>query len=502
MNLKQTAEPIIPDEPKPADIGKAARQGGLWSVISYSVTKVAGFASSIVLARLLMPEHFGLIGMVNTVLGLVQMFGNCGIGFALIHQRKDVKEYANTTYWLDIAAGVILLVAANACVPLAINYYSEPAIRYLLVVSSINFIISPLGGTMSALMARDLRFKDNARINLAGGIITSALTIAMALCGAGVWSFVFPTIVSNIAIVIMRWRACSWRPSIRVKWSLSKKLIGFGWKMFAAQIFEYINQNADYILIGRMLGGKQLGLYVFAYNLGIWVVQNVSTTIGSIAFPTFASVQNEPEHAKKLFLKLIRMIALIGFPIVALQWAMAPLYIGTIYGQKWLPSVFAFQLIAVYGIGRAVCQPGGTLISAVGRPDINLKISACATPILLTAILIGSRYGINGVAGATAVAHGLFVWLYIFVPFRILKWRLSDAFGSLAPAFFSSVFAAFGVGLAWRVFGSPTASLLLLFGLLIFGVILYCTAFLTVFRSTGMEAIDLVTKSIKEARSR
>lgn len=496
---QREAAPVA--EPK-VDVGKAARQGGVWAIVTYGFTKVSGFASSIILARVLMPEHFGLIGMTNTVLGLVQMLGNCGIGFALMHQRDDVDEYANTTWWLDLSAGVLLFIVANACSPIAAHYYHEPRVRALIFVASFNFIIGPIGGTMGLLLTRDLRFKESAQIGLIGGFATSILTIILGLMGAGVWSFVYPTLIAGALTTVLRWRAYPWRPKIRVKWRLAGKLLNFGKNIVGSSILEYVNQNVDYILVGAMLGKAQLGLYVFAYNLGLWIVQNVSGTIASVAFPTFASVQDDPDRARNMFLKLIKVIALAGFPIVCIQWATAPLYVGAIYGGKWLPAVTAFRLIALYGVGRAVCSPGGTLISALGRPDINLKISAAVSPILIAAIYIGSRHGINGVATATAAAHGLFVWFYIIIPFRILKWNSMEAARALAPALVSSVLAAVITGHLWTAMGSPTRSLGALFALVGIGGACYIGSLFLLFRRAALEAIDLVKTTVRESRGR
>lgn len=498
---EEPVELTVANERQPRDIGRAARQGGAWAVITYSFTKVTGFASSIVLARILMPEHFGLIAMVNTVLGLVQMLGNCGIGFALIHQRKDVQEHANTTWWLDLISGVVLFALANALAPAAALYYREPYVRLLIVVASANFLIAPIGGTMGLLLSRELRFKETAKIDLAGGSVTSSLTIVFALLGAGVWSFVLPGLASTAVVVALRWRKCSFRPRRAVCWRLARKLLGFGRSVFGASVFDYINQNVDYILVGMLMGGRELGFYIFAYTLGVWVVQNVSATVSSVAFPTFASVQDDPARARAMFLKLIRMISLIGFPIVCLQWALAQLYVSSIYGDKWLPSVTAFRLIALYGIGRAVCAPGSTLIAALGRPDISLKLSAGISPVLIASVIVGSRYGMNGVAAATAAAHGLFVWLYVVVPFRILRWNPVEAARALWPAFLSSAAAAAVTGWVYQGLGSPVDSLGLLAALLALGACLYIGLLALAFRGPSQETIVLLRTTLRESRA-
>lgn len=447
-----------------------------------------------------MPEAYGLIGMCNTVLGLVQMFGNCGIGYALMHQRDNVDEYANTTWWLDVIFGATLMVIAMIFAPVAANFYNRPEVTTLIRVSSLNFIIAPIGGTMGLLLTRDLLFKLNAKIALAQGVISSVLTIVFALCGAGVWSFVYPPIIANVAYVIMRWWLCPWRPKLKVQWKLGKKLIGFGSNILGASLFDYINQNADFILVGMLMGGTRLGLYVFAYSLGTWIVQNISQTIAGVLFPTFASIQHEPDRARVMFLKLIRLISLVGFPIVCLQWAVAPLFVGSVYSTKWLPAVDAFRLIALYGMGRAVCAPGGTLISALGRPDINFKISAALSPILVTAIYLGSRHGINGVALATAIAHGLFVWLYIVIPFKILRWNPMEAAQALAPAFVTSLIAAVATGFFYRALGGGTDSVPLLLGLIALGGAVYTAANYILFPSASRDSMRIFKTTLRETR--
>ncbi len=497
------SDATIEKENKPTtDVGKAARQGGVWSVIGYVFSRVTGFASSVVLARLLMPEHFGLIAMVNTVLGLVQMIGNFGIASALMHQREDVDEYANTTWWSTIIAGVILYCLVCLATPIAVHYYHEPRVRLLIAVAGVNFIITAIGGTISTLILRSLRFKDNTRIGLCSALCTSTFTIFFALLGAGVWSFVFPSIIANVLTVILVWRACTFRPRWPVDWSLLNKLLGFGVKVFGARIFDYVNQNIDYMMVGAMMGRAQLGFYFFAYNQATWVVQNISGMITNLTFPTFASLQHERDRARDMFLKLIRMISLVGFPIVAMQWALAPLYIGSIYGTKWMPSIVAFRLIAVYGMGRTVCAPGGTLMAALGRPDVNLKLSAGLCPILVAAIFIGSRHGINGVAVATMLAHGVFVWLYLVIPFMILNWKIGSIFTALVPAFVSSIVAAAFVTLCYKSMGSPNNSLVSLGILLAIGVVVYAFAMFVLFRSVAKESLDTARTAICEMKER
>jgi O-antigen/teichoic acid export membrane protein len=219
-------------------------------------------------------------------------------------------------------------------------------------------------------------------------------------------------------------------------------------------------------------------------------------------FPTITSIQDDRDRASQLFLRLVQVVSMVGFPLVALQWVLAPLYLGSIYGHKWLPCVTAFRLIALYGIGRAVCQPALSMISAMGRPDVNLKISAATCPILVTAVYLGSRTGsFNNVALATAIAHGTFVWFYVIIPFRILGWDIKRFFAALYPAFVCSGLTSVLTGMAYRAIGWPKVSLASLIWLATLFAACYAGLMFSLFRGTALSTCRLVMESLKEARA-
>lgn len=499
MDLEQSVEPVITDESRSADIGKAARQGGLWSIIGYAFSKITSFASSIVVARVLAPEQFGLVAMTNTVLAMVQIIGVLGLGAAIIHQRDDIDEYANTGWWMDVICGVCLFILANAVAPLAALYYHEPRVRLIILVSSFNYMINPIGTTMDVLIRRDLQFKTSTKINLVQGIVAAIFTIILALAGAGVWSFVYPHLIAGFVVVALRWKLCWFRPRLKVKWSLAAKLWRFGRNILGSGIFDYINQNVDYVLVGGLMGGRMLGLYTFAYGLGTWIVTNITGTLASMLFPTISSLQDDPDRARRMFLRLMGIISMVGFPIVCIQWAVAPLFVGSIYGSKWLDAVTAFRLISIYGMGRAVCAPALTLISAMGRPDVNFKVSAAMSPILIGAIYLGSRHGINGVAFATAMANGVFVWLYVVIPFRILGWKPVEAVKAVIPALIPSMIAGVVTSLAYRAVGT-NSSLLQLLALIVIGMMTYALGVKVLFKDEYGKTISLIKTTLREAR--
>ncbi len=494
-------EPETSETEKPLDVGKAARQGGFWAIVSYSFAKATGFASSIVLARLLLPRDYGLSGMVNTVLGAAAVVGNLGIGAALVHQREDVEEHANTMWWLDMLFGVFLFALANILSPLACIHYHEPKLRWLILAASANFLINPIGGAMGALLRRDLRFRTVQGIAMIQTLTCSLMAIVFAVLGAGVWSFIYPYILGNTLQVVLLWNVCPFRPKLKVRWDLARRLISFGKNLAGASVFLYVNENVAYILLGSLMGGVKLGFYVFAYRLGVWVVDNVWGAISGIVFPTFSAVQKEPDRARAMFLKMLTMVAVIGLPIVCAQWALAPIYIGSIYGSKWLPVVTAFRYIALYGMVKAICSPALSLIAAMGRPDVNFKLNAAASPVIVMAVVLGSKYGINGVAAATAAAHGTFALLWLVIPFRILKWSILDAAVSVLPAAVCSVMAA---SIAYAIYfaaGDGSSSLLLLIQLVILGALVYIGLGITLFRRTYSAVWSTIKDVLRDVRA-
>jgi O-antigen/teichoic acid export membrane protein len=194
-------------------------------------------------------------------------------------------------------------------------------------------------------------------------------------------------------------------------------------------------------------------------------------------------------------------VAAVGFPIVCIQWAIAPLFIGTIYSDKWQGAVTAFRLISIYGMGRAVCQPGTTLISATGRPEIAFRLSALTCPVLVTAVAIGRMYGINGVALATALAHGTFVWFYIIIPFRCLGWNPMDAARVMFAPFTCALLAGLLCAGLYGLMGHPTCSLAALGLLLVAGGLAYLGSYRLFFPMVGSELMGVLRSTVREVRS-
>jgi len=474
-----------------------AKQGAAWQLIGAFGNKALNFASTLVLARLLAPDDFGLIGMCWVVVGFIQVLSKFGFAQGLIQRQHDVEEYADAVFQLNLLVGFLLASIQIAVAPWAARVYGVPQIQPLLQVMALSFIIDSWSAVHWTLLTKELRFKRIVVASLALTTLTTALTIGMAFLGFKVWSFVWPIVLTGPIRGIVGWRLCPWRP--RWRWSRrhGREMFVFGRNLFIGDVALYLQNNGDNFLVGKYLGQYALGIYSFAYNQAMVAVNNITFAISQILLPTFSRLQHDREELRRIYFKIVRAIATLAFPVVVWQFIMAPELISVVFTDKWLPAVWPFRLMLVWGLLRSIGSPAGSIPTAIGRTDISVKCS----PICLVALagfFIGVRYGVTGVAASLLVTLGTFFWIFQAIVFRLVQWPYRHLFQAVGPALGSAFLmgaCTWGLELTGRSLACPAGWQLVvslpLSGLVYAGFLR--TAFPEVFaevvggfRSTGM----------------
>lgn len=478
-------------------VGEKARQGTAWLSLSYGSTKILSFVSNIFLARLLEPSIFGLAGMAAVFTGIVQLLGNFGVGQALVQRKDGIQEHANAAFYLNIMIGAVLALIQIGIAPYAAGFYHEPMVKTILMITAIGYLIGPLGSIHATLLSKDMRFKRVVVPEVARALLQAPTTVLMAYLGFGVWSIVVPALVLAPLTVVINWRLCPWRPALRIDLKAAKNILRYGKHVFVSDWANYFVQNSDYLLIGRFLGARSLGLYTFAFNQAMFTVNNVTWVIGRITFPAFSIIQEDREKLRLYFLQSIRFIALFSFPLLFGLLLVSSEYILVIYGAKWLPAVVPFRLIVVYGLARSIASPAGQLLYAIGRPDINAKWNLGLLPTIVIAIFIGVKFGIIGVATAIAVTLATASCIYLAMVFHILGWRFHYIWQSISSALFSALMMAAAVeasrGLLLSLNKSPAFVLTIS---IVLGALVYCSSLRTFFKDDFNLVVSFVKQSL------
>lgn len=419
---------------KRSDLKHKLIHGSAWTLLANVSAQAITFLVTVVLARLLTPGDFGIVAISAVFTGIITLFQDVGMGAALI-QRKDIDEdYLSTSFSVSVIAGVILAVLLAAASPFIASFYNEAVLRDILLVSSIGFLLSPFTSIHTSILAKQLEFKKVAFITLGTQAASGAISVALALFGYGVWSMVLGKILSQPLLIPVVWAMVKWRPKPKLVMKCFRDLFGFSSNLLGFNLMNFFARNLDNLIIGKYLGAQMLGYYSVAYNLMLKPLQLISWSIGKVLFPVFSSIQEDKEQTRAMYLKIIRSISLLTFPMMTGLFMVAEEFMLTVYGETWRPAILPLKLLCIVGAVQSIGTTGGVIFNSQGRSDLTLKIGFVSASLIIACFIIGIEWGLLGIIIAYIAAMvPVFFLGQIFVN-RLIGLDMVTFFAALAPA--------------------------------------------------------------------
>ena len=419
-----------------------AVSGAKWSGVSTAVTNTLQFITLAILARLLSPSDFGLMGMVIVVIGFARLFSDMGISNAIIYRQDATREQLSSLYWINIISGIAIFFIVYSAMLIITAFYHEPRISKLILISSLTFLITPFGQQFQILLQKELIFDYLAKIEIIRSFTNSVIAITLAILGLGVFSLIWGQLAGTTigVLLLVRWGWNNWKPSFHFSKKDLKGYIRFGLFQMGEKAVNYFNSNLDYLLIGAMFGAKSLGYYTLAYNLVLRPLQKINPVITNVAFPIFSKVQNDINKLKRGYLKILQLLSTINFPLMAGLAVVAPIAVPVIFGEQWLPSVLLIQILTVVGLLRSTGNPVGSLLLARGKADLSFKWNMVIMITQVPGLYIGARLGgTKGVAVAFSVLMCIYsIFIYIILIRTQIGRCLNEYIASMWPAFWVS----------------------------------------------------------------
>lgn len=462
--------------PSVSSLGRVAKRSVAAMMTGRGVVVLTNLGATVVLARLLEPEDFGIFGIAMLFTGLAQRFGNIGFGSALI-QRKEIRdEHVSSLFTLNLLIYppfTVLLVLAS---PLVGSFFDSPSAGRVLVVASLVFLTSPFSSVARALLRRRMEFKWIALAGIANHMIGAAVSIVLAWRGFGVWSLVYGRLTASLSSTIIMVARARWTPRLGFSRAAIRDLFSFGLKMFLKNLLIYGSNKVDYFIIAKRMGPVAFGLYEKAFNIMDLVVKQVGRKVaGGVLFSVFARLQSDRRALRAAYLKVVLALSLVCIPFFAGLFLVAPSLVNILFGEKWLPSVLPLQIMCVAGLMRMYTQVASTVVNAMGKVAAELRIRVAALVVLGLGCWYGSDWGIVGVAVAVAVTTCLVTLAMISYLGQITGLTWADFIRPQFPAFIGAVFM-FGAVLIYQrsvenVVGTHSA--LMLFSSTAIGVVAY-----------------------------
>jgi Membrane protein involved in the export of O-antigen and teichoic acid len=393
-----------------------------------------------ILARLLLPEDFGLVGMSLIIIGLVSLINESGLATAIV-QRKELEElHLFTAFWTNIATGILLYIGTFFLSPFIADFFKTEAVELVIKVAAISFMISSITIVHRSLLSRNLEFKTIAKTEIAGSLISGFIALYLALSGFGFWSLVAKNLINDLVVVSLTLLIYPWKPAIKFSRDKFNDLFGFGFNVIGGNMLNYFRQNLDYIIIGRVMGAELLGYYTLAYTLAVFPAVKVIPVITRVIFPAFSLLQDDNVRFRKGYMKLVSALSFFIMPALVGLAIVAPELIILVYGEKWAPTIIPLQILCIVGLIEATSQTTKSVFYAKGIPGTELKLNVAKIVISTCVILLGSSYGISGVAAALSLISLIYFSITQQIVNTIIQLSWKEYFNGTKEFIFAAAF--------------------------------------------------------------
>jgi O-antigen/teichoic acid export membrane protein len=435
--------------------------------VSWSFTERFGqmglqFIITVILARLLAPRDFGVLGMIMMFVALAQSVIDSGFGTALIQRQNTTQADESTVFWFNLLTGLGMAGVLFAAAPWIAAFYDTPLLKSITRVFSLTLVINSFGIVQNALLTKELAFKSRMLAGMAGLVVSGAVSLWMAWNGFGVWSLVAQGLVMNAVRTAGMWVVHPWRPALTFSRDSFREFWSFGSKMLCSGLLTTFFDNIYLVVIGKLFNATQLGFYQNSKKIMIISAEAFTSVVSQVNLPLFSKMQSDTERLRRAFARVLTMTMFIVLPMMAGICAAAPGLIRLLLGEKWMPCVPYLQIMSIFSAFFPFHLFNLNVILALGRSDIHLRLEVIKKIVISVAILATYRYGIFGLLWGQVVTATLFLFLNAFYVKRFLKYGLAAQLASI----WKIVVAALGMmAVIWAIGVHVNTNFLLTLGL-------------------------------------
>jgi O-antigen/teichoic acid export membrane protein len=431
-----------------SDLSNKTAQGAFWSLAEYFGIQAVQLVISIILARLLLPEQFGLIGMLAIFMAIAQSLLDSGFGSALI-QKKDADQVdASSVFYFNLAIGTVLVLIFLAVAPTIASYFEEPLLEPLTRVLSLNILINAFILVPQVLLTKQMDFKTIMKATLAANLFSGVVSILMALGGFGVWALAAQSILANLLKAIMLWFISRWQPLASFSLASLKSMFAFGSRMLLSGLLDSAFANIYQPLIGRLFTTADVGYYDRARNLERVAIQPAGYVLGRVMFPALSSIQEDRPRMRNAVREALLTTAFFHFAIMIGLIAVAEPFVIITLSARWIPSIPYFQLFCAAGLLFPMHVINLNILTAVGKSNYFFRLEVVKKIITLLIIGITYRFGILGLLYGQVINSFLAYFINSFYSKRLLNYSIWQQLRDLAPYFFMSAMMGAGAYLA------------------------------------------------------
>ena len=410
-----------------------------WAFLANLLPKTISPIVTIILARLLMPSDYGIIGMSMVIVGLANLFHGMGLSQALIQREKNIESASDAAFWSNLILGVFIAITIMLLAPWISSFFHEPRLSAVLRVQSIAVVISSLASVQEALLQREFKFKRLMGLTLVPSLMPLIVAVPLAIFGLGYWALVGSAIAGRGVQTFLLWKYSSWRPRWRYDIEIARQMLAFGGLVALEGLMGWGLISGDNLIGGHFLSSKYLGLYVLGFNLSTLLVGFFVNPLTGVAYSTFSRFQSNIDELKKIFLETTSMIATIVIPSSIGLCLISYPFATVVLGNKWHGIEPVIEILAImFGISYIVVL-NPALYKALGRPDIMPKYSFITMVYIIPVYWIGAQFGLITFCLARFSGSIVFHVPHIWIARRVLKLPVNYFWSCISSPLFAGI---------------------------------------------------------------
>ncbi len=424
-----------------AKSGKSLSQrvvrGGAW-VFALRITEGGfGLIRLVILARILAPHDFGLMGIALLTMATLETFSQTGFHVALVQKRDNTEAYLDAAWTVLVLRGFLLFTILFFIAPYAAIFFNSPQTKPIIQVIGLSILLQSFANIGVIYFRKELQFNKQFLYQLSGTLANFAVAVSAALILRSIWALVFGLLAGTIARLIVSYLIHPYRPHFTSDLGKAKELFGFGKWILGSSILVFLITQGDDIFVGKLLGVAALGFYQMAYRISNMPATEITHLISQVTFPAYSKLQDNLPKLREAYLRILQLIASLSFPMAGMIFILAPQFTNIFLGTKWMPMVPAMQALTLWGLIRSLGVTTSPVFLAIGKPRILTSMQFIQVIVLYTSIYpLTIHWNILGTSFAVITSALIMNSIRAYVTIKTLKCKMGDFFSAI---FFPSI---------------------------------------------------------------
>lgn len=385
-----------------------AISGASWSLAGRFLQQGSQFVFGIILARLLLPDEYGLVAMAMVFIAVFQVFVDAGFGVAIVQRKRLTNSDLSTVFYLNLGVSILAYIILYFSAGWIAEFYNEPQLIKIIRVLSLLVILIALAIVQNALITREVNFKFRTRMDFTSQVLSSGIAIIMAYHGYGVWALIWKSLINQVLVNLQLWKKNNWFPAWEFSKNSFKYLFSFGSKLLLSGLLNQIYLQIYKLIVGKFYPAAELGFYSRADQFKNLPSHTISNSLLSFLLPVFSKMQDQPERLKKAALKVIKIVMFFNINAMIVMGIVAEPMINVLLGEKWAGVIPYLQLLVLVGVFYPLHAINVQILTSFGRSDLFLRIEVLkkfiAIPTILLAIFVGIKAMIVGMIVTSLLA--------------------------------------------------------------------------------------------------